>query len=690
MSFDAARLYDLLPEIYRVRDEREGSPLRDLLAVMAEQVIVLEESLDQLYDDQFIETCAEWVAPYIGALIGYRSLHGVVPRVSSPRAEVAHTIAFRRRKGTASMLEQLARDVTGWDANVVEYFLRIGTTQFMNHIRPQHFYAPDLRLGETLERIGGPFDDVAHTVDVRRIETGQGRYNIPNIGIFLWRLNDFSLTESPAFRLDDRRYLFTPLGNNAPLFTRPRPEPEISHLARPINVPAPITRRILDAHLGDYYGQGGSILVNRDGVDVPIQDVAACDLSDAAGGTWAHRPPDQTAIDPVLGRIAFPENQVPPDTVLVTFAYGFAQAMGGGEYDRTDTLTLDLEPVQPVSGGAAIQPALGATQAGGVVEIKDSGRYSETLSIAAAAGATIELRALDGNRPTILLGGELLIEGDDDSEVILNGLLISGAALRVPASATNQLRKLSLRHCTLVPGLSLTIDGSPEFGGEPSLVVDQPGVEVEIDHCIVGGVHVVPGANACVTNSIVDATSQVGIAYAAPHGPPAVAPAGGMLRAIDTTIIGEVRTVSLEYASNVIFLSNVLSERRQAGCVRFSFLDLAAAVPRRYRCQPDLEIAERIAERERNGPPVTAAQRDAIAAAVVPWLRPRLTSTRYGDPGYGQLHVNCPRQIREGADDEAEMGAFHDLFAPQRETNLRVRLDEYLRFGLEAGIFYAT
>ena len=163
MSFDAERLYELLPEIYRVRDEREGGPLRDLLAVMAEQVIVLEESLDQLYDDQFIETCAEWVAPYIGALIGYRSLHGVVPRISSPRAEVAHTIAFRRRKGTASMLEQLARDVTGWDANVVEYFLRIGTTQFMNHIRPQHAYEPDLRPGEVVPPAMAPFIPSQHS-----------------------------------------------------------------------------------------------------------------------------------------------------------------------------------------------------------------------------------------------------------------------------------------------------------------------------------------------------------------------------------------------------------------------------------------------------------------------------------------------------------------------------------------------
>jgi hypothetical protein len=36
------------------------------------------------------------------------------------------------------------------------------------------------------------------------------------------------------------------------------------------------------------------------------------------------------------------------------------------------------------------------------------------------------------------------------------------------------------------------------------------------------------------------------------------------------------------------------------------------------------------------------------------------------------------------------MGATHELYAPQRESNLQIRLDEYLRYGLEAGIFYAT
>jgi hypothetical protein len=118
MSYDGEKLFNLLPAIYRLRDAEQGGALRQLTAVIAEQMALLEASNQQLYDDQFIETCAEWLVPYIGDLIAYRTLHGVVPKVASPRAEVGHTIALRRRKGTATMLEQLARDVTGWPARV--------------------------------------------------------------------------------------------------------------------------------------------------------------------------------------------------------------------------------------------------------------------------------------------------------------------------------------------------------------------------------------------------------------------------------------------------------------------------------------------------------------------------------------------------------------------------------------------
>jgi hypothetical protein len=99
--------------------------------------------------------------------------------------------------------------------------------------------------------------------------------------------------------------------------------------------------------------------------------------------------------------------------------------------------------------------------------------------------------------------------------------------------------------------------------------------------------------------------------------------------------------------------------------VRFSYLPAGSKVPRRYHCQPKNE---------------DDAQR----------VQPVFTSLRYGDGAYCQLSPFCSAEIREGAEDGSEMGVFHDLYLPQRVSNLRAQLNEYLRFGLEAGIFYET
>jgi hypothetical protein len=109
----------------------------------------------------------------------------------------------------------------------------------------------------------------------------------------------------------------------------------------------------------------------------------------------------------------------------------------------------------------------------------------------------------------------------------------------------------------------------------------------------------------------------------------------------------------------------VVVDHRQEGCVRFSYLPLASQVPSAYRCRPE-------------------SAREAVR------VRPLFASLRYGDPGYCQLSPLCAAEIRQGAHDEAEMGAFHDLYQPQREANLRAGLEEYLRFGMEAGVFYAS
>jgi hypothetical protein len=97
--------------------------------------------------------------------------------------------------------------------------------------------------------------------------------------------------------------------------------------------------------------------------------------------------------------------------------------------------------------------------------------------------------------------------------------------------------------------------------------------------------------------------------------------------------------------------------------VRFCFVPTGSVTPRRFRCLPD---------------------------EAHPAVLPHFTSLRYGDPGYGQLRHATDAAIREGAHDGGEMGVLHALYQPQREANLRLRLDEYLRFGLHAGLFFAT
>lgn len=679
MNTTADRLYELLPAIHRIRDAEQGYPLRELLAVIGEQVAAMQENLEQLYDDQFIETCAPWVAPYIGDLIGYRTLHGVAPNVASPRADVANTIRYRRRKGTASMLEQLARDVTGWPARAVEFFQLLGWTQNMNHLRTNAHYAPDLRNWEKLQQRDTAFDTIAHTVDVRRIGMGTGaaRHNIPNIGLYLWRVRAFPLTRSPAV-IDPvigggLRFRFNPLGVDMALYNTPQTEEEITHLAEPRNVPMPLARRWLKAHLDDYYGPGKSLWLELDGTPPQLiarSTIRICDLSDIkdSGGNviaWAHQPAAGSglvAIDPVLGRLAFAD--APASTPLVSFHCGYTIAIGGGEYERGDP-AVPVTPVQTVHGGAALQPALNAVQNGGTVQVTDSRRYVETPSITVNAGKTVVLRAINGTRPLLAASGDIALTLGAEATLILDGWVISGGTLTMAAFADTQPRYLVLRDCTLVPGSLNNAD-------DPGLVVSHPFAKVELERCITAPLHTAPEAEVSLSACIVDASTQNLIAYRGPGADP-LAP-GAALTMESCTIIGKVHTQQLTLASDCLFVAALTSggdtwkaplwtERRQLGCVRFSYVPQGSRTPRRYHCQPEEGDMQ---------------------------TRPHFTSLRYGDPGYCQLRQSTSDKIRRGAHDESEMGVLHDLYQPQRETNLRVRMEEYLRFGLEAGLIYGS
>jgi hypothetical protein len=685
MTFDADTLYRLLPAIHRIRDAEQATPgaLKALLSAFAEELGVMEENLDQLYDDLFVETCADWAVPYIGDLIGYEPLHGLGQLGALARSEVAHTIALRRRKGTAAVLEQLARDVTGWNARAVEFFQLLGATQYMNHLRPHSRYAPNLRQWEPLARIGGAFDSLAHTVDVRRIEYGRGRFNIPNIGIFLWRINAYPHTRSPAVKLDDRRYLISPLGHPLQLYTNPVTEDEVTHLAEPVNVPDPIRRRVMADRLPLYCGlrqstgdpvdnANPSVLLYVDGVEVPRDHVVVCNLADSGAG-WAHDAPlEHYAVDPQLGRIAIATDLPVPASVQTSYYYGFPASMGGGEYAReraADAPGVEVRQVPSVSY-ATIQAALTTAPVPDdlVVEITDSGRYAETLAINVNAGGHVIIRAAEQCWPTLVLGGELTVSGGADSACSIEGLRLTGGAVRIPAASN--LVRLNVSHATLVPGLGLDAAGDPVAPAEASLIVEHAGTTVALDHAIVGAVRLHENASLAASDSIIDSTAADGMAYAAPDGG---AP-GGKLALEACTVIGRVRATEVDTISNSLLLARPMSGdvqppvfvvRRQIGCVRFSYLPVDSLVPRRFRCQPE-----------------TAGSQPAPA--------PHFTTLRYGVAAYCQLASSTPDAIRRGADDESEMGTYHALFPAQREANLRIRLREFLRVGMAAGIFYES
>jgi len=82
-----------------------------------------------------------------------------------------------------------------------------------------------------------------------------------------------------------------------------------------------------------YYGNGKSfeIWTGSPRKLVDPKSLVVADLTD-----WTYRPqPGKVAIDPVLGRIAFPPIQARRPSVSVSYQYAFSADMGGGEYDRT-------------------------------------------------------------------------------------------------------------------------------------------------------------------------------------------------------------------------------------------------------------------------------------------------------------------------------------------------------------------
>ena len=549
-------------------------------------------------------------------------------------------------------------------------------------------------------------------------------------------------------------YVLDPVGGNAPLLTRPLEGFDALRPSGERHLPVPIRRRALGDRLADYYGPGKSLMLwmrpapapgtppptepgPDDGEAVAIRRVVAADLS-----RWSCRlKPDQIAVDPVLGRVSVKASKTRArPTIWATFHQSAAAEIGGGDYDRalarparttryvvrrhrdgddaedskdpyldaktypgyrledrlfasllealrawraegrpslldqrTKRVTETRENEGP-EAAAALRAAFDRTPPALLVEILDDAQHAVDR-IEVGPGEPLEIRAGQGRRARLCFGeldgpGEHVApaEGAAGGPLTLDGLIVSGPGLTVKGP----LAGLTLRHCTLVPGLSRDASGRPEHANRPSLTLGDLGGPLVVDRCILGPISVHQEVRRgdpprfTIRDSILDNAGGRCEAI----GSPGCAVAFASLDLARTTIFGPVRVHAVDLAEDSLFADPIIVARRQRGCVRFSFVPRGSVTPRRYRCQP--ESAEAV---------------EPASPEVVPLF----LSRRFGHPEYAQLDpVACPLVIRQGAGDESEMGAFHDLYGPQRAAGLRARVEEFLPAGSEARIEFVT
>jgi hypothetical protein len=300
------------------------------------------------------------------------------------------------------------------------------------------------------------------------------------------------------------------------------------------------------------------------------------------------------------------------------------------------------------------------------------------VAIRLAAGESLQIRAASGVRPVIRLldyvidrPDPLSVRGEPGSSLTLDGLLVSGRGLMVEGPDPDDaqpcgpdLCEVVVRHCTLVPGWTLGCDCEPVRPAEPSITLLGTQTRLQVEHSIVGSIMVAGRAVSTepqrieLSDTILDAT---GHDCDKPECEALTAPDGVIAHAVANftrcTVFGRVSTHAIELAENSIFTGLVRVARSQTGCMRFCSLVPGSRTPPRHHC----ELA----------------------------VRPQFRSTRYGTHDYARLADDGPPAINEGADDQSEMGAFHDLYQPQRAALLRRRLDEFTPAGMDTGLLWA-
>jgi hypothetical protein len=696
----AEKLWEWIPSTYRHEDGLANPPhiLRGIVELLARQAGNARRTCDRLWEDQFIQMCDDWAVPYIGFLLGTRLIGSLNRR--GRRADVARTIFYRRRKGTPVVMEALIQDITGWEGAVVESFKRLARSRHRLDPAPMRYSGvitgtppggtANLRKGRIDGILDGPFDDMAHTPDFRRIEGYQGRYNIPKLNFFLYRLFAYEVIKATPWDFGDQRFTFDPSGRDVPLF---RPSQRLGNAVwtpvREWQLPAPIPCRLLDAFGAELIPLAVALSVAADESSDPLPQatIQAGNLE-----TWAlpAGPGIEAFIDPVRGRFLLVNPPGGGDEVYaMRYHYGFSGEVGAGTYDRSQSVLQEgvtsfdpgTDQPGPVTGFPI--PASGAHQFTNSKTYEPDAPPNNTV----ADIEELVLQAADRERPYVTL-----VPGDDEVEWIfeaapkatdedirtltLEGLWIgvlptglapdpTGACTPVEALIVleGEFDTVHIRHCTLDPGGARARINPAVCEVIPSVSLEVRGQvrELIIESCIVGSIREsTSDADPCSVGRIVIRDS---IVQSLVPGNAAIETRVAELTLERVTIFGDVTVNRLE-ATEALIQGTVRVLDNQHGCFRFSAANdtLEKLMPRRYESH---------------------------------LFEPRVpnhffTSRRFGDPGYAQLSATAPSIVARGAENRGEMGVFNSLLNPVKRDDLETKVLEYMPFGLIPQFIFET
>ena len=676
-----AKLWRMIPAVYRELDSNPGEPgpLREMVRRIAAQAAVLRRSIDRLWEDQSIETCDDWIIPYMGDLVATQLVACLDS--AGQRRDVAKTIYYRRHKGTVGLLEELASDIASRDARLVEFFRRLSRTRHnfdppiarpgadMASIElegllgaatdtPMGGYA-DLRNAYGASRTRSAFDEYFYTADFRRGRRAVGWHNIPKAGVFVFWLKTFGAPASTPVQYKQCPkpvYTFDPTGRETPLFSRQRQAQDAfgEHWLSPDEweLPGPIDQALFKREHAKLYpdpvdvNKTYALSVEDNGVAMPLSAVA---------------------IAPEFGRFYLPGGA--SGKLTVTYCYGFGSEIGAGPYERGALLPAKPAPVKTATGGGKIAAEhVAAVDPQGTLLFGDSLTYAPPGDLGGAGGVSkLVILGKNGQRPVLRAVGntrpQWTIKGAPGATLVLQGIHLVGADLRL----TGEFASVQIRCATLDPGTSgagltpptafaAAADGQTLW--PTRLWIEATIVELSITQSITGPIHAQNGGSI-ETLSVVDSIVQALPEALGGAAPAAIATDSGVTRLSRITVLGGLAVHQLD-ASECILDDVAVAEDAQHGCVRFSAYAAGSVLRQPYESVMVAPRAELFRSRD-FGSPHYAQLNDAPDEAII--------ASRQG------------ASIVAGAENGSEMGAFSREKIPLKRRGLSQKFAEFMPIG---------